>query len=134
MNKMKLLMFGMFFCLIVLFFMSMYANNQTSVRAIKVQDAKQMMEKQSGTVMLDVRHDDEFKKGHIPNAVWLENESITAESAAKVIPSKDTPVIVYCRTGKRSAEAAHKLSDLGYKKVYNMGGIIDWPYDIEGTI
>ena len=48
-----------------------------------------------------------------------------------MIGSKETPVLVYCRTGRRSREAAQKLEELGYTEVYDMGGLVGWPYGLE---
>lgn len=47
----------------------------------------------------------------------------------EALPNKEAVLIVYCRSGRRSKAAAEKLIDLGYENVYDMGGIIDWPYD-----
>lgn len=54
------------------------------------------------------------------------------DKIADVVPDKDTTVIIYCRSGNRSRSAANKLIDMGYTKVFDLGGIIDWPYDTEG--
>ena len=53
-------------------------------------------------------------------------------SAAEVLPDKDAPWLVYCRTGRRSADAVQKLDALGYTNIYDLGGILSWPYEIEG--
>ena len=50
----------------------------------------------------------------------------------QVLPGKDAPWLVYCRTGRRSAEAVQKLDALGYSNLYDLGGILSWPYEIEG--
>ena len=55
-----------------------------------------------------------------------------AEDAAEVLPDKDAPWLVYCRTGRRSADAVQKLDALGYTNIYDLGGILSWPYEIEG--
>ena len=65
------------------------------------------------------------------NAVLFTLDTINAETAAQTIPSKDTPVMVYCRSGRRSKEAAHILADLGYTEIYDLGGLIGWPYGLE---
>ena len=51
--------------------------------------------------------------------------------AESEIPEKDVPGFVYCRSGRRSKIAAEALISLGYSEVYEFGGIIDWPYEIE---
>jgi phage shock protein E len=81
-----------------------------------------------GCVLLDVREPDEFHQIRIPQAVNLPLGRIDAQSAARVAPSKDKPVVVYCRTGRRSAEAAQILERLGYSTILDMGGISSWPF------
>ena len=94
---------------------------------ISAKDAKKMMESDFVTVV-DVRRSDEFAQGHVPNAILVTNETIT--KAPKELPDKDATLLIYCRSGRRSREAAMKLIDLGYQNVYDFGGIIDWPYEV----
>ena len=102
------------------------------VEKISAQEAHDVMTSDK-TVVLDVRTPEEYAAGHIVNARLLPLDTIDAETAAAVAPDKDEPVLVYCRSGVRSAEAARLLSQLGYRQVYDFGGIIDWPYDtVEG--
>ena len=54
-----------------------------------------------------------------------------AATAAQMIPEKDTPVLVYCRSGQRSGEAAQKLAQLGYTRVYDIGSLVGWPYGMD---
>ena len=82
-------------------------------------------------VAVDVREPDEFAVGHIPGAKLLPLGSVLAR-AAEVLPEKDAPWLIYCRTGRRSAEAVQKLDALGYSNLYDLGGILSWPYEIEG--
>lgn len=79
-------------------------------------------------VLLDVREPDEFSQIRIPQAVNLPLGRISAETAARAAPSKDVPVVVYCRTGRRASEAAQILQRLGYSTILNMGGISSWPF------
>ena len=73
----------------------------------------------------------EDDSGHIPGAVLLPVNSIDETRAAQVIPTKDTTVLVYCRSGNRSRTASARLAGLGYTQVYEFGGIRDWPYETE---
>ena len=98
-------------------------------QVISAEDAKNIMEDGSPYVLLDVRTPEEFKEGHIEGALLLPNTEIEAK-ASSVLPDKDARILVYCRSGNRSEEAALKLIDMGYSNVYDFGGIIDWPYDI----
>ena len=99
-------------------------------KSISQQEAKQMMD--SGNVLvLDVREQDEYSTGHIGGAVLLPVGTINADTASKVIPSKDATVLVYCRSGNRSKKASAALAKLGYTNIYEFGGINTWPYEVE---
>ena len=79
-------------------------------------------------VLLDVREEPEYLSGHADDALLLPVDEITEDTAAALIPEKETPVMVYCRTGRRSAEAARKLEKLGYREIFDLGGLVGWPY------
>lgn len=91
--------------------------------------AKNMMQDDDGHVIVDVRRADEYEKGHIPGAILIPNESII-DTPPKELPDKYQIILVYCRTGRRSKEAAQKLVDMGYRNVYEFGGIEDWTGEI----
>ena len=79
-------------------------------------------------VIVDVRSVEEFRSGHIKNSV-----NVPLPNINEIDIPKDKNIIVYCRSGNRSLTAAGELQKLGYKKIYNMGGIVDWNYElIEG--
>ena len=82
-------------------------------------------------IIVDVRHDDEYKAGHIPGAVLLTMETITAETAAKVLPDKNQMILIYCRSGRRSKIAAQNLLDLGYTNLIEFGEILDYKGKME---
>ena len=80
----------------------------------------------SNVVILDVRKADEFAEGHITGAILLDQfQSDFLEQAQAKLP-KDKTIAIYCRSGRRSANAAGKLADVGYKCVNLKGGIIAW--------
>jgi rhodanese-related sulfurtransferase len=106
-------------------------NNDIAYNQIDAETAKAMMDENPEAVILDVREQDEYDSGHIPGAVLLPMGDIDAETAAALIPSTDTKVLVYCRSGNRSKVASDSLAGLGYTQVYEFGGIMDWPYDVE---
>ena len=106
-------------------------DDTASYQQITAEEAKSMMEEQPDAVILDVREQDEYDAGHIPGAVLLPVGTIDEETAASVIPEKDTVVLVYCRSGNRSKTASQALVDLGYTQIYEFGGIKDWPYEVE---
>ena len=102
------------------------AGNQTnSYRQISMDEAVAMMEQESGYMILDVRTPEEFVENHIPNAINIPNENIGTDELS-ALPDKDQLIMVYCRSGRRSKEAAEKLVALGYTNVVEFGGIIDW--------
>ena len=101
-----------------------------SYTMISQDQAKEMMEKEDGHIIIDVRRVDEFETGHIPGAVCIPNESIGTEQPEE-LPNLDQIILVYCRSGNRSKQAAQKLFDMGYTNVYEFGGIIDWTGEIE---
>ena len=101
----------------------------TVVMKIKPEDAKKMLESENQPALIDVREPDEFASGHIPNAVDVPLGDVVNGVIRLGIP-KDQPIMVYCRTGRRSSEAASKLQGAGYQKIYDLGGITDWPYEI----
>ena len=100
-------------------------NQTNSYRRISMDEAIAMMEQESGYIILDVRTPEEFAEKHIPTAINVPNENIgTGEISA--LPDKDQLIMVYCRSGRRSKEAAEKLVKLGYTNIVEFGGIIDW--------
>ena len=101
-----------------------------SYEQISQQEAKTMMDTQD-VIILDVREQDEYDSGHIPGAVLLPVGTISEETAAAVIPEKDSVVLVYCRSGNRSKTASAALAELGYTGIYEFGGINTWPYETE---
>lgn len=98
---------------------------------ITSKDAKDMMNESKNIIILDVRTKEEYEAKHIPGAILLPNETITEESVSAAGLSADNTLLVYCRSGRRSKEASQKLVDLGFSKVYDFGGINDWPYETE---
>ena len=104
--------------------------SESAYRQITQEEAKEMMDSQE-VVILDVREQDEYDGGHIPGAVLLPVGTINEETAAGVIPDKDSTVLVYCRSGNRSKTASSALADLGYTNIYEFGGINTWPYETE---
>jgi len=82
---------------------------------------------------LDVRTQTEFDEGHIERAVLLPVDEI-AQRATEVILSFEQVVLIYCRSGVRSENAARALSEMGFVNVYDFGGIIDWPYETMITL
>ena len=100
-----------------------------SYTQISQDEAKQMMELDDGHVIVDVRRQDEYDAGHIPGAICIPNESIGSEQPQE-LPDLDQVILIYCRSGNRSKQAAQKLFNMGYTKVYEFGGINDWTGEV----
>lgn len=108
------------------------ATQVPSFQKISPEYAKQLMDTEKNYIIIDVRTTEEYNEGHVKNAISLPNEEIVVDSekVATILPNKDQMLLVYCRSGKRAAEASTKLVNMGYTNVYSFGGIIDWPYEI----
>lgn len=90
------------------------------------QAAKELIEANPDITILDVRTPEEFKKKHIKGAVCLPNDQLQEEPSS--LPDKAQTILVYCRSGIRSKDAAQKLANMKYEHVLEFGGIINWPY------
>lgn len=101
------------------------------IQKVSFEEAHALLESTPEMLLFDVREEEEYITGHAVNAQLFTLADINKESAAALIESFDTPVMVYCRIGTRSQEAAEKLHQLGYRKIYNLGGLIGWPYGLE---
>lgn len=106
------------------------ANSQEVYMNITPETAKQIMDTSKDYVILDVRTREEFDQAHIPGAILIPNDQISAE-AERVLMDKNQLILVYCRSGRRSKLAAEELVKLGYTNIKEFGGIIDWPYEVE---
>ena len=95
-------------------------------KQITAATAQKIMENETDYIILDVRSDEEYYEGHIPDAINYANEAIEDEMIPD-LPDKDQMILVYCRSGRRSKDAAKKLAAIGYTNVYEFGGIIYWP-------
>ena len=102
--------------------------DKAAYHKISAEDAHEMMASQE-VVVVDVRTREEYDGGHIENAVLVPNESIGGEMP-EALPDKEATLLIYCRSGRRSKDAAQKLLELGYQSVYDFGGVIDWPYEL----
>lgn len=106
-------------------------NRESDTQYVKIsaKEAKEIIDTKSDIIILDVRREDEYQTGHIKDAVCIPNEVISNQ-AESLLPDKEQEILVYCRSGNRSRQAANKLLDLGFTNVKDFGGIIDWPYEI----
>ncbi len=97
-------------------------------KKLSFKQARELLDSEPQCVMLDVRDEEEYITGHPTEAELLPVDCINEETIAEFVKTKDTPVIVYCRTGARSQEAAEYLASIGYTRVYDLGSLIGWPY------
>lgn len=108
------------------------ATQVPSFQKISLEYAKQLMDTEKNYMIIDVRTIEEYNEGHVNNAISLPNEEIVigSEKVTTMLPNKDQMFLVYCRSGKRAADASTKLVNMGYINVYSFGGIIDWSYEV----
>jgi len=104
--------------------------NARTYQKITAEAAYRMMEKSGGFVLLDVRTNEEFLEKRIQGAILIPDYEIEKRIASE-LPDKNAVIFVYCRSGARSANASKAMVSKGYTQVYDIGGIIDWPY---GTV
>lgn len=91
-------------------------------------EAKDLMDWNKDILLLDVRTKEEYIQERIPGSILLPDDEIL-EKAPVIIPNKGARIIVYCLSGVRSQRAARQLVALQYTDVYDMGGMLSWPYE-----
>lgn len=99
-----------------------------SYEQISQEEAKNIMDTESGYVIIDARTQEEYDEGHIKGAILMPEYEV-ADRAEKELADKNQLILVYCRSGRRSKTAAEALADLGYTNVKEFGGIIDCEYE-----
>lgn len=126
---MKKILFLMVMCLLITGCGSDNKMSSNSINKISVDEVKSLVDNfndQDNLVIIDVRTNEEYKEGHIKNSI-----NIPVDNIEKINYRKDTKIVLYCRSGNRSNQAALKLKNLGYENIYDMGGINYWTYDLE---
>ena len=118
--------------LLTLLFLSVVPACAEGYVRISQETAEEMMARDDGHVIVDVRRQDEYDAGHIPGAILIPNESIGG-CAPEALPDHGQIILIYCRSGNRSQQAAQKLAGMGYTQVYEFGGIIAWTGGIVTT-
>lgn len=102
----------------------------SNIRSLSQENAKKKLNEDKEIILLDVRTPQEYKEKHIPNSLLFPLDTIKRDSEKK-LTNKEATIFVYCRSGVRSATAVTTLVNLGYTNVYNIGGIMTWPYETE---
>lgn len=124
--KIRSLIIVIFLCFLVSGCDSNDNTNSSVIESIDTSEVKEIIDnKDEDYILIDVREESEYSEGHIFNSV-----NVPLGDISTINYSKDKTIIVYCRSGARSHEAAVKLKDMGYK-VKDMGGIVNWKYDLE---
>jgi phage shock protein E len=100
-------------------------DNEVIIKHVSMDDIVEIMNENNNYIILDVRTIAEYNEGHIPNAICIPNETI-GSNIINELPDKEQLILVYCRSGNRSKQAAEKLRKLGYTNLIEFGGIIDW--------
>ncbi|WP_339611084.1 rhodanese-like domain-containing protein [uncultured Planktosalinus sp.] len=113
--------------------------NNGSVPYISVEQL-QTKQQSKGIILLDAREKEEFKVSHIKNALWVGFDTFSLKKTMKLLPNKNTEIIIYCSVGVRSEKIGEQLQKAGYSKVKNLyGGIFAWKnnnlpvYDTKGN-
>ncbi len=108
-------------------------NEEITYKSVSMEEGIKLMSTLDAFMLLDVRTAEEYAQGHIPAAMNYPNEDI-GDQELSILPDKEISILVYCRSGRRSKEAAGKLAKLGYKNIIEMGGIIDYPYELQKLV
>ena len=105
-------------------------DDRRTYKQISMDEAAKMISEQPDLLIVDVRAPEEYAEGHIPKAINIPLETIGSEKPQQLPDLKQT-FLVYCRSGRRSKEAAEKLLTIGYENIIECGGILDWKGEIE---
>ena len=97
---------------------------------VAMDEGLEMMTQEKDFILLDVRRPSEFAEGHIPGAINIPNELIE-DKDIPALGRKDQRIFIYCRSGRRSKQAAMKLYRLGYTDIIEFGGILDYDGELE---
>ena len=111
------------------------SSNETHSEAvskdISIDESKKLINDGEVTLILDVRNEDEFAEGHLKNAIQIPVKELK-ENLSDIEKFKDELVLVYCRSGKRSAEAVDILKENSFKNLVHMkDGISKWDGEVE---
>ena len=103
-------------------------DDKSVYKKITAEEAKRIIDEEESYIILDVRSEQEYSELRIDGAVLIPHTDIDSR-APDDLPDKNAVILVYCRSGIRSAAASKALVEMGYINVYDIGGIIDWPYE-----
>ncbi len=112
--------------LVVVAAWAFFANRKQNFKSVSVAEFADIIKDTVNLQLLDVRTSDEYNEGHIDGALQIDFYSSLFMDLATMKLSKETPVAIYCRGGRRSASAANKLAEQGYDVINLDGGIMAW--------
>lgn len=102
-----------------------FTHKSSAAEEIDYAALQKLLKREQEIILLDVRTKEEFDSGHIPGAILLPYDEVE-KRAAEVLPDKERTIVLYCRSGRRSAIAAGTLKKLGYNKLYDFGAVSKW--------
>jgi len=102
-------------------FQSYLKEIKSQIKETDVQDVKKVVDSQNGTTVIDVREQDEYVQGYIPGSRWIPRGFLESK-IEDTVPNRETPIILYCAGGTRSALSARALGELGYRNVKSLAG------------
>jgi rhodanese-related sulfurtransferase len=102
-------------------FLKLVKEAKTRIKEEDFRDIKKKLDAGEPMIIIDTREDNEWARGHIPNAVHL-GKGVIERDIEKAVPDKDATLVLYCGGGYRSALAADNLQKMGYRKVISMDG------------
>jgi rhodanese-related sulfurtransferase len=102
-------------------FLKLVKDAKSRIKEEDFRETKKKMDAGEKMIVVDVREDNEWARGHIPGAVHL-GKGVIERDIEKAIPDKETPLVLYCGGGFRSALAADNLQKMGYRNVTSMDG------------
>jgi rhodanese-related sulfurtransferase len=102
-------------------FLKIVNESKKRIKEIDFREIKKRLDAGEKFILVDTREDNEWQRGHIPNAIHL-GKGIIERDIEAAIPDKNTPLVLYCGGGFRSALAADNLQRMGYKNVVSMDG------------
>ena len=103
----------------------MLGQSVSANQTMTTQELQNKLNAKENFVLLDVRTQEEYNAGYIAGAILLPYDEINAKTTI-VLPDKEKEIVLYCRSGRRSAIAKKSLLDLGYQKVVDFGGVKRW--------
>jgi rhodanese-related sulfurtransferase len=107
-------------------FLRIVEDAKKRVREVSIEDTKARLDRGDKFVLVDVREEGEYAKDHLPGAIHL-GKGVIERDIEECVPELNTPIVLYCGGGYRSALAADNLQKMGYTNVLSMdGGIRGW--------